>query len=177
MRASLSLGCEEAPLGGVSEEYLTELTVESVTAVRQSLPLPSWQPGTEFGGIIWCRFGDALPGVGALFLLHRWCCARWCLSTPPRRTAWAHGAGSAPGRRRVSWRAGGEWCVMQERLRDVSHARFACAALLSRGRWPRREPRAAERTAPSARAPCPFLRPPSSICHRLPSASALTMST
>ena len=26
-------GCEEAPLGGVSEDYLTELTVESVTAV------------------------------------------------------------------------------------------------------------------------------------------------
>ena len=61
-----------------------------------------------------------------------------------------------PGMARRVWsgRAGGEWCVMKERLRDVSHARFACAALLSRGRWPRREPRAAERTAPSARAPC-----------------------
>ena len=106
VRASLSLGCEEAPLGGASEDYLTELTVEFRKTVRQSLPQPSWQPGTEFGGICRRRFGGALPGVGALFLLHRWCCARWCLSTPPRRTAWAHGAGSAPGRRRVSWRAG-----------------------------------------------------------------------
>ncbi len=33
VRASLSLGCEEAPLGGASEEYLTELTVELVKAV------------------------------------------------------------------------------------------------------------------------------------------------
>jgi len=106
VRASLSLGCEEAPLGGVSEDYLTELTMESAKTVRQSPPLPSCQPGTEFASNCRRRFGGALPGVGALFLLHRWCCARWCLSTPPRRTAWAHGAGSAPGRRRVSWRAG-----------------------------------------------------------------------
>jgi hypothetical protein len=76
-----------------------------------------------------------------------------------------------------SGRAGGEWCAMKERLRDVSRARFACAALLSWDRWPRREPRAAERTVPSARAPCLFSRPPSSICHLLPAASALTMST
>ena len=106
VRASLSLGCEEAPLGGVSEDYLTEITVEFRKTVRQSPPLPSCQPGTEFAANCRRRFGGALPGVGALFLLHRWCCARWCLSTPPRRTAWAHGAGSAPGRRRVSWRAG-----------------------------------------------------------------------
>ena len=36
VRASLSLGCEEAPLGGVSEDYLTELTVEFRKTVRQS---------------------------------------------------------------------------------------------------------------------------------------------
>jgi len=49
VRASLSRGCEEAPLGGVSGKYLTELTVESSFAVRQSHPQPSCQPGAELG--------------------------------------------------------------------------------------------------------------------------------
>ena len=106
VRASLSRGCEEAPLGGVSGKYLTELTVEFRKAVRQSHPQPSCQPGAELGEELWCRFRAALPGVGALFLLRRWCCAR---GRSRRRTcarAWTHGAGSAPARRRVSWRAG-----------------------------------------------------------------------
>ena len=49
VRASLSRGCEEAPLGGVSGKYLTELTVEFRKAVRQSHPQPSCQPGAELG--------------------------------------------------------------------------------------------------------------------------------
>ena len=76
VRASLSRGCEEAPLGGAAGNYLTELTVENIKAVRQSHPQPSCQPGAELGEELWCRFGATLPGVGALCLLRRWCCAR-----------------------------------------------------------------------------------------------------
>lgn len=49
VRASLSRGCEEAPLGGAAGNYLTELTVEFRKAVRQSHPQPSCQPGAELG--------------------------------------------------------------------------------------------------------------------------------
>eukprot|EP01046_Picozoa_sp_COSAG06_P061458 COSAG06_NODE_13492_length_1252_cov_2.040763_1_plen_326_part_10 len=61
--------------------------VEFRKAVRQSHPQREE---------LWCRFGAALPGVGALCLLRRWCCAR---GRSRRRTcarAWAHGPGSAP---------------------------------------------------------------------------------